>query len=84
MDSEVTSGKGVREGKRRLRHTLALTGGPIATDEILRDSIPEEGKPLAQQVKAVGPPHLRVEAHGTAPIATLEVLRYSKSAERLN
>ena len=55
------------------RLTYATTGARI----LLEFSI--NGSPMGEQVSVSSPPRLKIEAHGTAPIETLKVLRYSKT-----
>lgn len=55
------------------RQTYGTTGSKI----LLEFSI--DGQPMGRQVAARRSPLLSVEAHGTADIETLEVLRYAKS-----
>ena len=55
------------------RQTYGTTGAKI----LLEFSI--DGQPMGCQVVVRGRPSLRIEAHGTAEIEALEVLRHSKS-----
>lgn len=55
------------------RRTYGTTGAKILLDFTIDD------QPMGQQVEVQGAPSLAIEAHGTAVIDVLEVLRYSKS-----
>ena len=54
------------------RRTYGTTGARILLDFSVN------GTQMGHRAKADGPPLLKIEAHGTAPIAWVEVLRYSK------
>jgi hypothetical protein len=56
------------------RRTYGTTGAKI----LLHFAI--DGEPMGRQVIARGAPMLSIEAHGTAPIELVQVLRYSASA----
>jgi hypothetical protein len=58
------------------RQTYGTTGSKI----LLEFSI--DGQPMGRQVAARKSPALSIEAHGTANIETVEVLRYAKSEGR--
>ncbi len=56
------------------RRTYGTTGAKILLDFTI------DGEPMGRQVVARGAPMLSIEAHGTAPIELVQILRYSASA----
>ena len=69
------SREGIFEGLYH-RRTYATTGARILLEFTV------DGAPMGQSVTVKDAPRLRVEAHGTAPIELLEVLRWSRSEEK--
>ena len=55
------------------RRSYGTTGAKILLDFAIND------EPMGARVTLTEAPRLKIEAHGTAPIDVVEVLRYSKS-----
>lgn len=56
------------------RRTYGTTGSKILLEFLI------DGQPMGREVAARDKPKLSIEAHGTAEIETVDVLRYSNSA----
>ncbi len=55
------------------RRTYGTTGARILLDFSI------DGQSMGQRIVVGGPPHIRIEAHGTSVIESVEVLRYCKT-----